>query len=78
MIGLVESLPLLLIHGDADRTVPIEDGRRLAAAAGPNTEHWIVAGADHSAAHATVPDEYERRVTGVLRTAFVRARDGSL
>ncbi len=78
MIGLVESLPLLLIHGDADRTVPIEDGRRLAAAGGPNTEHWVVPGADHSAGHATSPDEYERRVTSVLRTAFVRARDGSL
>ncbi len=35
MIGLVEPVPLLLIHGEADTTVPLEDGRRLAAAAGP-------------------------------------------
>ena len=35
VIGLVEPVPLLLIHGEADTTVPLEDGRRLAAAAGP-------------------------------------------
>ena len=78
MIGLVESIPVLLIHGDADATVPIEDGLQLAALAGTNVEHWVVPGADHSAGHAAQPDDYERRVTAMLREAFVRARDGSL
>jgi len=78
MIGLVEPVPLLLIHGAADRTVPIEDGRRLAAAAGPHTDHWIVPGADHSAGHLAAGDAYEARVTTALRTAFVDARNGSL
>jgi uncharacterized protein len=78
MVDLVESVPLLLIHGEADRTVPLADGRRLAEAAGSSAEHWTVAGADHSAAHATMPQEYEARVTETLRSAFHRAREGAL
>ena len=74
VIGLLESLPLLLIHGEADTTVPIWDGRRLAALAGPATEHWIVPGADHSAGHAAATEDYERRVTDFLRVAFGRGR----
>ncbi len=45
VIGLVEPVPLLLIHGEADATVPIADGRRLAALAGPSAIHWVVPGA---------------------------------
>ena len=78
MVGLVEPVPLLLIHGEADRTVPLADGRRLAAAAGPSAEHWTVPGADHAGSHATMPQEYEAHVTDGVRSAFLRARDGSL
>jgi pimeloyl-ACP methyl ester carboxylesterase len=74
VIGLLESVPLLLIHGEADQTVPIADGRRLAALAGPAAEHWVVPGADHSASHAVAGDDYERRVTNFLRLAFRRGR----
>jgi pimeloyl-ACP methyl ester carboxylesterase len=79
VIGLVEPVPLLLIHGDADRTVPLADGQRLAALAGPSAEHWVVPGADHSAGHATAPQDYARRVGDFLRVAVARARteDGS-
>jgi pimeloyl-ACP methyl ester carboxylesterase len=78
VIGLVEPVPLLLIHGSADRTVPVEEGQRLMALAGPSTEHWIVDGADHSRAHAVAGQDYERRVTDFLRMAFRRARDDHL
>lgn len=78
VIGLVEPVPLLLIHGEADATVPVEDGRRLAAAGGPSTQHWTVPGADHSSAHAVAPQDYERRVTDHLRMAFRAARDDDL
>jgi fermentation-respiration switch protein FrsA (DUF1100 family) len=74
VIGLVDQVPLLLIHGDADTTVPIADGRRLAAAAGPGTEHWVVPGADHGRAHATDGEAYEARVTTFLRGAFASVR----
>ena len=33
VIGLLEDLPLLLVHGADDRTVPLADARRLAAEA---------------------------------------------
>jgi len=78
VIGLVEPVPLLLIHGDADTTVPLEDGRRLAALAGPSAEHWIVPGAEHSRGHATAGQDYERRVMDFLRVAFRRARADDL
>jgi fermentation-respiration switch protein FrsA (DUF1100 family) len=74
VIGLLEGLPLLLIHGEADKTVPIKDGRRLAALAGPATQHWVVPGADHSASHKVAGEDYERRVTDFLRLAFERGR----
>ena len=78
VVDLVEPVPLLLIHGEADRTVPLGEGQRLADAAGPSAEHWTVPGADHSASHATMPQEYETRVTDTLRSAFQRAREGDL
>lgn len=74
VIGLVEPVPLLLIHGDADTTVPVADGRRLAAMAGPNARHWVVEGAGHSDAHVTAGQDYERRTTDFLRMAFSVAR----
>ncbi len=74
IVGLVEPVPLLLIHGEADTTVPIADGRRLAGLAGPHAEHWVVPDAGHSGAHATAPQDYERRVTDFLRMAFEAAR----
>jgi pimeloyl-ACP methyl ester carboxylesterase len=78
VIGLLDPVPLLLIHGEADATVPLEDARRLAAAAGSSAEHWTVAGADHSSSHAAAPQDYERRVTDHLRMAFRAARDDDL
>jgi len=78
VIGLVEPVPLLLIHGSADNTVPVGEGQRLMALAGPSTELWIVEGADHSRAHAVAGQDYERRVTDFLRVAFERSRDDDL
>lgn len=73
-VPLLEDVPLLLIHGDADRTVPIADGRRLAAAAPEGSRHIVIPGADHSAGHRVAPDEYEWQVTAFLRNAFRDAR----
>ena len=74
VIGLVEPVPLLLIHGEADSTVPIADGLRLAAMAGPSAQHWVVPGAEHSGAHAAAGPAYEGRVERFLRSAFVDTR----
>jgi pimeloyl-ACP methyl ester carboxylesterase len=74
VMGLLEDVPLLLVHGAADRTVPIRDARRLAEAAPPGTRHVVIEGADHGRAHATDPARYEAEVTGHLRAALVAAR----
>jgi fermentation-respiration switch protein FrsA (DUF1100 family) len=73
-VALIEDVPLLLIHGDADRAVPIADARRLAAAAPAGTTHLVVAGADHGAAHAVDPVRWEADVAAHLRAAFEAAR----
>ncbi|HZC32957.1 MAG TPA: alpha/beta fold hydrolase, partial [Candidatus Bathyarchaeia archaeon] len=78
VVGLVAPVPLLLIHGAADSTVPVADGRRLASLAGPDAQHWVVDGAEHSAAHRAVPREYEARVNGFLHAAFRAARERAL
>ncbi len=74
IVELVEPVPLLLIHGDADTTVPIADGRRLMERAGPSAEHWVVRGAEHSRSHQLVPDDWEARVSDFLRVAFTGGR----
>ena len=74
VIGLL-GVPLLLIHGDADHSVPRTDAKRLAAAGGPNVSHWVVPGAPHSEAHRIEPREYEQKVVSFLRTAFAGSRD---
>jgi pimeloyl-ACP methyl ester carboxylesterase len=74
VIGLLEDMPLLLVHGEDDRTVPIADARRLAAAAPPGSRHLVIPGADHGAGHRTDPAGYEAAATGLLRAAFLAAR----
>jgi pimeloyl-ACP methyl ester carboxylesterase len=69
-LPLLEDLPVFLIHGGSDPTIPLEAARRLAAAGGPGVEHRVVEGADHSRAHATDPGAYEAMVEGFLRVAF--------
>ena len=71
IVGLVEPVPLLLDPRRSRPTVPLADGRRLAAAAGPSASHWTVPGAAHSASHATMPQEYEAWVTDGVRSAFL-------
>jgi pimeloyl-ACP methyl ester carboxylesterase len=56
-IGQVDA-PVLMLHGDADRTVPIQLGRRLRDAA-PGATRWIeVPGGSHSRLHQEAPELY--------------------
>jgi pimeloyl-ACP methyl ester carboxylesterase len=73
MAPLLEDLPLLLIAGGADRTLPIADARKLAAAA-PGSRFLEIDGACHGQGHAADPDAYEAAVTALLREAFLVAR----
>ena len=74
VVGLLEDVPLLLIHGAADRTLPIRDATRLAEAAPAGTAHLVIEGADHGRAHAVDPVRYETAVTSHIREAFRSAR----
>jgi hypothetical protein len=78
VVGLIEPVPLLLIHGAADSTVPLDAARRLAHEAGPSAEQWVVDGAEHARSHAVAGQDYERRVTDFLRVALRRSRDDDL
>jgi pimeloyl-ACP methyl ester carboxylesterase len=75
IVGLVDPVPLLLVHGGADRTVRPSDGRRLAKLAGPSTEHWEVPGAGHGGARRAAPAQWDERVSSFLRSAFSGARE---
>jgi len=73
---LIAPVPVLLISGEADDLVPVDDGRRLAAALGPAVDRWVVPGAAHSRAHDADPGAYEARVGAFLRRAFDAAAGG--
>jgi pimeloyl-ACP methyl ester carboxylesterase len=75
VIGLLEGVPLLLIWGGSDPTIPLDDARGLMAAAPPGTRQWIVPDAGHDGAHAAEPADYEARVTEHLQAAFTDVRE---
>ena len=62
------TVPLLLIHGDRDSTIPIDHFERMrnALAGRPGTELWVVEGANHGRTYGSAPGVYEERVLGFL------------
>jgi len=61
--------PLLLIHGDADRDIPVANSReifRAARAAGFEANLWIVPGADHLKSYSKAPKDYSLKVIEFL------------
>jgi pimeloyl-ACP methyl ester carboxylesterase len=74
-IPMLEDVPVLLVHGGADRLIPQKAASRLAAAAPDGTRHLVVAGAGHGEPHAKDPEAWEAAAADVLRTAFAGDRD---
>lgn len=57
------NVPILLIHGDKDTQILVENSKLLYEASDKsNTELWIVQGADHGLAHYYYKQEYEKKV----------------
>ena len=54
--------PILLIHGTADTKTPPEHSKALAAQNPKMIQLWLVAGAEHTQAWQTAPEEFERRI----------------
>ncbi len=54
--------PLLLLHGDADRSTRLPEAQQLFAAAQEPKAMWVIKGAAHVDLHRFAGAEYERRV----------------
>ena len=63
--------PILMLHGDADRTVPITLGRRLRDAAPPGVRWVEVPGGTHSQLHSQSPDVYRRAFAELMNPAAI-------
>lgn len=59
--------PLLMLHGEADRTVPFELGQRLFAAARmPDKSFVAIAGGSHSGLQSDAPETYQRAMRALV------------
>jgi fermentation-respiration switch protein FrsA (DUF1100 family) len=63
--------PILFIHGEADKTIPVSHAYRLFKASGnPQNELWVVEGAGHTQSYKMHPEEYIKRVTEFFNGAL--------
>jgi pimeloyl-ACP methyl ester carboxylesterase len=69
------SAPLLIVHGDRDRLLPVEQARGLYRAAGGPKELWIEAGMGH--AETGMPAGLPARIGEWIACAFGQERDGT-
>lgn len=68
-------VPILFIHGEADRLVPVADTLNIAAASlNANNAIWRVAGAPHCASYLRSPDAYVRRCLLFIEDALPARR----
>jgi hypothetical protein len=58
---VLESTPILLIHGLQDLRTPASNSRELPRA-NPRNSLWLIPNAGHTGAAAAVPEEFRRRV----------------
>ena len=65
-VDAVAGLPprsLFIVHAEADRLIPVDHARRIAAAAGPAVyDLWIFPGSNHDRVSAAAPEQYRSRV----------------
>jgi len=64
-IAQIAPRPVLLMHGTADRVIPVAHTHTLRQAA-PSAELWIAEGAHHAALFDAAPDQWRRRVLDFL------------
>ncbi|MCH8851181.1 MAG: alpha/beta fold hydrolase [Planctomycetes bacterium] len=57
----MEPRPILLIHGEEDTYIPVDQSRILYAAASDPRYMWIVPGAKHNQSAIVAPQEYAKR-----------------
>lgn len=59
--------PILVIHGEADERVPVEQSVRIHASAPVGSELWLSPDSEHADAVVDAPDEYVERVGSYFR-----------
>jgi alpha-beta hydrolase superfamily lysophospholipase len=69
------STPMLVLHGDADDTVPVEVSRRFAAARPDLVTLHVIEGAGHVESANVNPDRYAAIVSGWLRERGIGIAD---
>ena len=69
-IGRIAPRPVLIIHGEQDASIPVEQAHALYAAAGEPRALWVVRGAGHVASINQDAPGYERRVLEFLEKAL--------
>lgn len=70
VVARISPRPILIIHGEADFVVPVENSRRNFAAAREPKQLWLVPGAKHGQAHTVAKAEYEKRVDEFFKGAL--------
>lgn len=74
-VSQASPVPILFIHGDADRLVPLADTLNIAAASlNANNAIWRVAGAPHCASYLRAPEAYVRRCVAFIEDAVPARR----
>ena len=66
MIGKLEGIPVLVMHGDADEVIPFDEGRVLAAAAREPKEFWTVPRGRHNDLLLVEEGKWRRKLLGWL------------
>ena len=61
-ISKLSPVPVLIIAGEGDELIPVENGKRLYAAAREPKELWIVQSVMHGGTMGAAGAEYERRI----------------
>ncbi len=57
------AVPVLIIHDEGDDRIPVEQARRVAAAAAPGSALWVLPVEGHVRAFEADPDAYVRRIS---------------
>lgn len=70
LIGSIAPIPLMIIHGTADRVVPQHHGRQLFERASAPKTLVMVEGGDHISAFGPLNNEYREQVLEFLRQSL--------
>ncbi len=78
VVDRIAPRPLLLIHGERDRLIPLYHSRLLYARAGPPKDLWVLGGLEHCRGLDEVGGVYRRRVLEFFRRTLRRPGDSRL